>query len=245
MRSIVFVSRNVSESAVEPTGADQLEATRPLDVHGAAMRSAPVHGDVAEDGERDPAIDDVARQVSEKRAVTRSLPDGVEQPRRQLRRPPDGPRVEIDAGGEHVLRPRLAHPAGEVPFPDRHRLAPGRIRGHRVARTPRKADVHEAPDRRVGEFRVVLGRPRGEMRRRVLVHEAVVLIGSERLLAPRLAPEGQPAVADRRRVLAGLLERAGGQRQDADHDPVVQLGDELADVVGRSRPRRRGAARAS
>lgn len=99
---------------VEASGADELEAPCSLDVHGAAMRAAPVNSDVAKEGDWQPALDHVAREIPEEGAMLGRAADGVAESRRELGGSTERPQVEVDAGGEDVLGPRFAHPAAKV-----------------------------------------------------------------------------------------------------------------------------------
>ena len=147
---------------VDPGGPDELEPAAAFEVDGAAMRLAPRHPEIPEDGEGDGPIHHVARQETEKAAGARRVRlDHRAQARRQLRGTADRAKVEEDAGREHLRRAALLHPVAEPPRPDAHRLAPLGVGGHDPPRALREADADERPvDLRREAREVGLRRPR-------------------------------------------------------------------------------------
>ena len=109
-------------------------------------------------------------------------------------------------------------------------LAPARVRGHGAARARREPHGDQAGDRLLRQPGEVPRRRRRDLRRRIGVDEAVVLVGAQRLLPPPLAAEHQPAVRRGRCRLAAAGERRLGLREDPRHDAIVQLGDDARDV---------------
>ena len=147
---------------VDPGGSDELEPAATFEVDGAAMRLAPCHPEIPEDGEGDGPIHHVARQEAEKATGARRIRlDHRAQARRQLRGTADRAKVEEDAGREHLRRAALLHPVAEPPRPDPDRLAPLGVGGHDPPGALREADADERPvDLRREAREVGLRRPR-------------------------------------------------------------------------------------
>ena len=65
---------------------------------------------------------------------------------------------------------------------------------------------------------------------RIGIHQTVVLIRAQRLLAARLASKHQPAIRNGRPALTPLDQGSFRLREDPHHQAIVQLGDDARDV---------------
>ncbi len=126
----------------------------------------------------------------------------------------DGPGIQEDREVAHVVRLRVLEPGDEVLLPGGKGLAPHGIGGH----VPSGAPGHPHAVEGVGDGFGPLGRLRGRG------DEGVVLVGGDDLLLAAGASHVDP---DR------ILHSGPPARQldDPGHHPVVDRGDEAADVV--------------
>ena len=142
---------------VDPGGADQLHPAAALEIDGAAMRLAPRHPEIPEDGERDGPIHHVARQEAEEAAGARRLgPDHRVQGRPKClpsRRPGEDRRRCTHGAPPAGRSPASSDGTGGV-----QTLAGWHHSGLEAMMPPgalREADAHERPVDLGGEAREV------------------------------------------------------------------------------------------
>ena len=179
--------------------------------------------DTAVPVQRRPVLQRVDGQLAQEAGRgCRLLHDQRRQRRRERRVAGDGPQVEVDAGGQQVLRRAMGDPLREARLPACHRAAAVGVAGHHAAGAQRVAAIGQRLVHRLSQRQPARQVGLGGIGQ----HEAVVLVGGHRLLATAFGAEGQPA---------GLAQvepvRLGQQGDQPRGERVVELAHQLGDVA--------------